>query len=209
MRMFARTATLHDGKMQDTCAWIVNIANDIHEHLSGVNAQGVRHTGGNAMSRSCCVVTLFAATLTLAAVTVALAQSDPAALLEKHDEAINRGDVAGALALYADDAVIDGGGCEVAPCVGKAAIQKDLERGMANKPHVTILKQYVSGNVVTSRVEFRSDRVKQAGVERVIGWVITAMQGEKIVYTRGGIGDRSDPQTARFAEWVRTQPPAR
>ena len=63
------------------------------------------------MSRSCCVVPLFAATLLLAASTGALAQRDPAALLEQHDEAINRGDAAGALALYADDAVIDGGGC--------------------------------------------------------------------------------------------------
>jgi hypothetical protein len=80
---------------------------------------------------------------------------------------------------------------------------------VADKPHITILKQYVSGNVVTSRVEFRSDTVKQAGVERVIGWVITKMQGEKIVYRRGSIPDRSDPQTARFAEWVRTHPPAR
>jgi len=97
----------------------------------------------------------------------------------------------------------------VAPCVGKAAIQQELERRVANKPHVTILKQYVSDNVVTSRVEFRNDRVKQAGVERVIGWVITEMQGEKIVYMRGGIGDRSDPQTARFTEWIRTHPPAR
>jgi hypothetical protein len=117
--------------------------------------------------------------------------------------------VAGELALYADDAVIDGGGCEVAPCVGKAAIQQELERRVANKPYLTTLKHYVSDNVVTSRVEFRNDRVKQAGVERVIGWVITEIQGEKIVYMRGGIGDRSDPQTARFAEWVRTQPPAR
>jgi hypothetical protein len=209
MRTFVRTATLHDGKVQDACAWTVNVANDIHEHLSGVNAQGVRHTGGNTMSRSFCVVTLFAATLLLAASTGALAQSDPAALLEKHDEAINRGDAAGALALYADDAVIDGGGCAAAPCVGTAAIQKELARRVADKPHITILKQYVSGNVVTSRVEFRSDTVKQAGVERVIGWVITEMQGEKIVYRRGSIPDRSDPQTARFAEWVRTHPPAR
>jgi ketosteroid isomerase-like protein len=145
----------------------------------------------------------------LAASTGALAQSDPGALLEKHDEAINHGDAAGALALYADDAVIDGGGCAAAPCVGKAAIQKELERRVADKPHITILKQYVSGNVVTSRVEFRSDTVKQVGVERVIGWVITEMQGEKIVYRRGSIPDRSDPQTARFAEWVRTHPPAR
>jgi hypothetical protein len=209
MRTFVRTAPLHHGKVPDACAWTVNVANDIHAHLSGVNAQGGRHTGGNTMSRSFCVVTLFAATVMLAASTGALAQSDPAALLEKHDEAINRGNVAGALALYADDAVIDGGGCAAASCVGTAAIQKEPERRVADKPHITILKQYVSGNVVTSRVEFRSDTVKQAGVERVIGWVITKMQGEKIVYRRGSIPDRSDPQTARFAEWVRTHPPAR
>jgi hypothetical protein len=32
---------------------------------------------------------------------------------------------------------------------------------VANKQHVTILKAYVSGNVVTSRVEVRSDTVKK------------------------------------------------
>jgi ketosteroid isomerase-like protein len=157
------------------------------------------------------LVTVLASALTLAAAPVALAQNDPAEVLEKSFEAFNRGDAAGALAMFADNAVFDvpGGLCVAAPCVGKAAILKELEREVADKPHVTILKQYVSGNVVTSRVEFRNDRVKQAGVERVIGWVITEMQGEKIVYMHGGIPDRSDPQTARFAEWMRTQPPAR
>ncbi len=74
------------------------------------------------MQKSFFLVTVLASILTLAAATVALAQSDPAALLKKHVEAIARGDAAEALALYADDAVIDGGGlCAAAPCVGKAA----------------------------------------------------------------------------------------
>ena len=162
------------------------------------------------MQKSFFLITLLASTLTLAASTVALAQSDPAALQKKHVEAIARGDAAGALALYADDAVIDGGGlCAAAPCVGKAAIQKELERRVAAKQHATILKQYVSGNVLTSRAESRNDTVKKAGVERVIGWVITEMKGDKISYVRVGIPDRSDQQTARFFEWLRTQPPAR
>ena len=162
------------------------------------------------MQKAFFLVTVLASTLTRATAPVALAQSDPAALLKQYAETLNRGDAAGVLAMFADDAVFDGPGlCAAAPCVGKAALQKELERQVAVKEHFTILKQYVSGNVVTSRVEFRNDRVKQAGVERVIGWVITEMQGEKIVYMRGGIGDRSDPQTARFAEWVRTHPPAR
>ncbi len=163
------------------------------------------------MDRSFCFVTLFAAILTLAVSTGALAQADPAALLEKLLETIARGDVAGALALYADDAVWDGGvECAAAPCVGKAAIQKALERLAADKTHVhTTLKNYVSGNVVTSRFEVHNDTIKKAGVERIIGWWIVETQGEKIAYLRAGIQDRSDPQTARFAEWQRAQPPAR
>jgi len=145
------------------------------------------------------LVTVLASTLTLAASTVALAQSDPAALLEQAVEAIARGDVAGALALFAEDAILDGAGlCAAAPCVGKAAIQKELEREVADKAHVTMRKHYVSGNVVTSRFEVRNDTVKQAGVERISGWIIAEMQGEKIAYVRSGISDLSDPQTARF-----------
>src|SRR5712691_7386973 len=157
------------------------------------------------MQKSFFIATVLASTLTLAASTVALAQSDPAALVKKHVEAIARGDAAGALALYADDAVIDGGGlCAAAPCVGKAAIQKELERQVADKQHFTILKQYVSGNVMTSRFEVRNDTVKKAGVERTIGWVITEVKGDKTAYVRAGVPDRSDPQTARFLEWMRT-----
>ena len=67
--------------------------------------------------------------LLLTATTSARAQGDPQALLRQELATIARGDVAGALALYKDDAVVDGVGlCAVAPCVGKAAIQKELER---------------------------------------------------------------------------------
>ena len=163
------------------------------------------------MQKSFFLVTVLASTLTLAAATVALAQSDPAALLTKLAEAIARGDAAGALALYADDAVFDVPErlCAAAPCVGKATIQKELESRVADKFHFTILKTYVSGNVVTGRFEFRSDTIKKAGVERIIGWGIFEVKGDKIVHLRGGIPDRSDSQTARFAEWQRAQPPAR
>jgi ketosteroid isomerase-like protein len=156
------------------------------------------------------LITVLASTLTLTASTVAFAQSDPAALVKQFLEAVDRGDAAGALALYADDAVIDGGWCGAAPCIGKAAIQKVLERRPADKPPVhTILKTYVSGNVVTSRFEARSDRAKKAGVERIIEWAIFETKGDKISYARVGILDRSDPQTARLDEWVRAQPLAR
>jgi hypothetical protein len=189
------------------------VHNAIHRRETSVKARKDRVSfakGGNAMQQFFFLVTVLASTLTLAASNVALAQSDPAALLEQAVEAIARGDVAGALALFADDATIDGAGlCAAAPCVGKAALQKELEREVADKVHVTILKTYVSGDVVTSRFEFRSDTVKKAGVERIIGWAIAELKGAKIASMRGGILDRSDPQTARYAEWQQAQPPAR
>src|SRR5215831_4837006 len=163
------------------------------------------------MQKTFFLVAVLAATLTLAAAPVVLAQSDPAALLTKLVETINRGDAAGTLALYADDAVFDvpGGLCAAAPCVGKATIQKELESRVADKFHLTLLKTYVSGDLVTGRFEVRSDTVKKAGIERTIGWAIFEVKGNKIVYLRGAIPDRSDSQTARFAEWQQTQPPAR
>jgi ketosteroid isomerase-like protein len=165
------------------------------------------------MDRSFYFVTLFASILTLAASPVAFAQVDPAALLEQHRAAIARGDAAGALALYADDAVIDshgpGGLCAATPCVGKAAIQKELERRVAAKGQATTIKNYVSGNVVTSRGETRNDATQKAGVERIIGWAIYEMKGDKISSVHLGIPERTDPQTARFLEWQRAQPPAR
>ena len=61
-------------------------------------------------------------------------RSTPKALLQKQFETLARGDVAGALALYTDDALVDGAGlCAAAPCVGKAAIQKEFEHRIANK----------------------------------------------------------------------------
>src|SRR5438132_6865714 len=63
--------------------------------------------GGPAMNKSLFLVTLLASILTLAAAPVALAQSDPEALLKKYVEVLNRGDVAGAVALLADDAIYD------------------------------------------------------------------------------------------------------
>ena len=163
------------------------------------------------MPKACFLITVLAFTLTLAAAPVTLAQSAPAVLLKQYVEAINRGDAAGALALLADDAVFDvpGGLCAAAPCVGKATIQKELESRVADKFHFTILKNYVSGNVVTSRLEIRSDTIKKAGVERIIGWGIFEAKGDKIAYARAGIVDRSDPETVRFVEWQQSQPPAR
>ena len=55
--------------------------------------------------------------------------------------------------------MIDGtvGLCAAAPCVGKAAIQKELESRVAIQVRATGLTYYVSGNVVTTCFEARND----------------------------------------------------
>jgi len=67
------------------------------------------------------------------------AKVNPALLAEQDLAAESRGDVAAALALYSDDAIVQYGGLCWTPCVGKAAIQKELERRVAAKNRFTII----------------------------------------------------------------------
>ena len=158
------------------------------------------------MHRPYCLPLWCATILLVAAATGARAQVDPKALLQKQFETLARGDVAGALALYTDDAVVDGAGlCAAAPCVGKAAIQKEFENRIANKVHATGLNYYVSGTVVTTRYAVQSDSTRKAGVDRIIGWEIVELKAGKIGSARGPLWERTDAQTARYLEWQRTQ----
>lgn len=127
----------------------------------------------------------------------------------RRGDALARSDVQAALALFTEDAVIDSesGFCAKAPCVGKAAIQKDLERYVADKSrHATPLNTYVSGNVLVTRFEARSAAIQKAGVDRIILWSIREMRGDKIASTRCCLPERTDPQTARFLEWDYAHP---
>ena len=162
------------------------------------------------MHRPYCLPIWCATILLMVAATGARAQVDPKALVQKQFETLARGDVAGALALYTDDAVIDGAGlCAAAPCVGKAAIQQELEHRIANKVQVTSLNSYVDGTVVTARYAVQSVSTQQAGVDRIIGWKIVELKAGKIGSTRGPVWERTDAQTARYLEWQRTQPAPR
>ena len=152
----------------------------------------------------------FAALLILTATAeVAMAQSNPVAVQQQLFDALAQGDVAAALALFTDDAVIDAesGFCANAPCVGKAAVQKDLERIVADKSRrVATLNTYVSGNLLVTRFEARSDVIKKAGVDRIILWSIREMRGDKIATTRCCLPERTDSQTARFIAWEYAHP---
>ena len=158
------------------------------------------------MYRPYCLPLWCATLLLVAATTEAHAQGDPQALRQQQFATLARGDVAEVLALFTDDAVVDGVGlCAAAPCVGKNAIQKELENQIAHKVHATVLNSYVSGSVVTTRYAVHSDSTQQAGVDRIIGWKIVELKAGKIGATRGPVWERTDAQTARYLEWQRTQ----
>ena len=137
------------------------------------------------MNRPVFSVTVLASMLALAVSTPAPAKDDPASLAQRDLAAESRGDAAAALALYSDDAIVQYGGLCWPPCVGKAAIQKELER----------------------RVEAKN-RFEGSGVDRVIVWCIYETKGDKIAVVTLVV-QRTDPQTARFIAWLQSQPSPR
>ena len=160
------------------------------------------------MNRLIVFITLAASLLALAMSTPAPAQVDPASLAEQDLAAESRGDVAAALALYSDNAIVQYGGLCWSPCVGKAAIRKELERRVAAKNQFKIIGKYVSGNVAVVQTQLRIGYIEKSGVDRIIVWNIYEVTGDKIAVATL-VGQRTDPQTARFIEWFRSQPPAR
>ena len=166
------------------------------------------------MSASMCCATFLAAILALAVSTPAPAQVDPASLAKQDVAAESRGDVAAALALYSDDAIVQNGGLCWTPCVGKAAVQKELERRVAARNHATVIGTYVSGNVAVVKTEVRLGTIDKSGtfqstgwspgVDRIIVWNIYEVTGGKIAVVTL-VGERTDPQTGRFIEWLRSR----
>ncbi len=161
------------------------------------------------MLKSFVIRGLAALPILMAGVGVAAAQGGAVAVQQQLFDALARGDVGDALALFTDDAVIDAesGLCWKTPCVGKAAIQKDLERFVSDKSRrITPLNTYVSGNVLVTRFEARSAAINKAGVDRIILWSIREMRGDKIASTRCCLPERTDSQTARFLVWDYAHP---
>ena len=130
---------------------------------------------------------------------------DPATLAEQDLAAESRGDVAAAVALYGDDAIIQYGGLCWTPCVGKAAIQKELERRVEARNKFKLIGKYVSGNVAVLQTELQIGYIESSGVDRVVVWNIYEVKGDKIAVATLA-GQRTDPQTAQFIKWITAQP---
>lgn len=148
---------------------------------------------------------LVAVVLTLSwAPIAALAQADPAVVFRQFLEAHNRGDVAASLSLFTDDAVFDVGAgfCTAAPCVGKEAIRRELERQLADQVRYGLLTAQSSGVSANFRVQITGLGIRQAGVDGVVGAGTAELRGDKIAAIRARL-DAQDTKTATFLNFQR------
>jgi hypothetical protein len=173
---------------------------------------GERATGRQPMERPVLFsATLLACVLMLAANLPAItedygqAKVNPASLAEQDLAAESRGDVAAALALYSDDAIVQNGGLCWTPCIGKAAIQNELERRVAAKNEWKIIGKYVSGSTAVVQTELKIGYIEASGVDRVVVSNIYEVRGDKIAVATL-VGQCTDPQTAQFIKWFSSQP---
>ena len=151
-------------------------------------------------------VVLVCAALSAAFTAPALAQTDPVGVFRQAIDARNRGDLAGTMAEFADDAVRQDGTCPTG-CVGAEAIAQSVEQNFAEHFQATVLDARADGDLVTALTELRSDVFRARGAERVISSYTVELRGGKIVRWASSL-DTSDPQTAAFLALQRQPAPA-
>jgi hypothetical protein len=140
--------------------------------------------------------------------TLAVAQqvtpSDRAAVLTSLHAALNNGDVDGAAALFASNAVFVGaarsnGTCtQTNPCSDVAGIRQQLQNNVVG-PHscFTLLSLTVSGAVVTGQRRVQNDSTRKNGVEAGdVEDFIALVPGSQITFF-AALKNIGDAQTAR------------
>ncbi len=135
--------------------------------------------------------------LTLAP-AVAFAQSNPFA------DAMNRGDVRAAGALFSDDVVAEGGFSRPT-CNGKAELLRALRHAVAIHTQITTIgqvQQLPIGNAFQASAEIRDDDSRAAGVSRYISVRTVHMGLDNRASRVEEYLDTSDPETARFAQYL-------
>ena len=113
-------------------------------------------------------------------------------------EAVNRGDVAAAMAVFTDDVIWERGGqCPPTFCKGIQTVQRELTRDVGAHHLITLLSADTVGNAPRVRLELRTDGTRRGGVERIIQFFTLELRGEKIAAVRVSF-DTDDAVTAAF-----------
>jgi ketosteroid isomerase-like protein len=163
----------------------------------------MRNTEGRPSSaaRLVVVAVLALVAVLVSAAGVAAQATDAPSVVQRFLEARNAGNVAGTMALVADDVRFVGGPfCTPdKPCIGKDAVRQNVvDNFIPGHTQATIVgTPQVSGDQVKARAEQTADLSREAGVDRFIVNLTLGVRDGKIT-SYVGIPDASDPQTARF-----------
>jgi hypothetical protein len=102
------------------------------------------------------------------------AQADPLTLVRQYTAAESRNDIEGMLALFSDDAILEGTGlCAVNPCVGKTSIRGELNRRVAASTTIAIASEQVDGATVTVRYAQRTADTPEPAERQINVGVVT------------------------------------
>lgn len=123
----------------------------------------------------------------------------PLDVQQRYLDALDRGDVAGALAAFSPDAVYHGGNCQPSPCVGPAAIEQAIVRSVADDTHLTIHSAQVEGNHLTWSGELTSGDVRASGFDHLAAMGSMLADGDAIVDYRVWL-DNADTLTALYVQ---------
>jgi len=131
-----------------------------------------------------------------------VADPSKAAVILNWYAARNHGDDDAAAALFADNAFFVGaaltGFCSVqSPCYDRASELRNLQTVAAATPNLcfTVTDIAVHGNIVTGRLEGRSDTNRRIGIEHTVATFLAEVQDSKIIaFVQRS--DSGDPFTA-------------
>ena len=139
------------------------------------------------------------APVSTAAATEATGLASPkVAAFRQYADAINRGDVTGALAVFTDDVVWERGGqCPPGACTGKPTVQREITRDVTAHHKLTLVAADTSGANPTIRLELRNDGTQRGNVERVIQFFALELKNDRISAVRVSF-DLTDPVTTAF-----------
>jgi hypothetical protein len=128
------------------------------------------------------------------------APSDRAAVLSALFTTVNNGDIGGAAAVFANNAVFIGalraGNCsQSAPCTDPASIHQQLTSVAAIHTCFVLRSLDVSGAVVTGQLETHNDNIRANGIDYVLQDFIALVPAGQITFW-ANLTDIADPQTA-------------
>lgn len=128
--------------------------------------------------------------------------ADLASALHAYVDAYNGGDADAAAATFTDNAVwvspaATGPCSQQTPCLGRDAIHRQLQAGVAAHQCLTLLDTTVIGSAVAAPIELRRDDFREIGIERTRNvWLVQVSQGKLVaLYV---LNDLADPQTSEY-----------